>query len=52
MTRHSLISYMKSAIRIAGYVLLAMKLPVLTTPVIVLVVSEVLGIAEEFGATY
>jgi hypothetical protein len=41
---HQLVSFLKSAIRIAGYVLIPMNL---TGAVILLVLSELVGIAEE-----
>lgn len=44
--RHQHISFLKSGIRIAGYVLLAFE-PI--TGLVVLVISEIIGIAEEIG---
>jgi hypothetical protein len=43
-TKHQLISFLKSAIRISGYLLLPYDL---TISVIVLLISELIGIAEE-----
>jgi len=51
MTRHSAISFVKSGIRIVGYICLA-KIPVLQLAAVILVVSEIVGILEEFGAKY
>ena len=42
--KHQLISFMKSGIRIFGYILLTVDI---TTAIIVLVLSELLGIFEE-----
>lgn len=41
---HQLVSFLKSAVRIAGYVLIPTSIP---AAVIFLVVSELIGIAEE-----
>ena len=41
---HQLVSFLKSAVRIAGYVLIPMNI---TGAVILLVISELIGIAEE-----
>jgi len=46
MTKHAKISYAKSAVRIAGYMLLFLSIKVAA---IVLIVSEVVGIVEELG---
>ena len=42
--RHQIISFAKSAVRIAGYIYLLINIPV---AVMILVVSEVMGIIEE-----
>ena len=47
---HQTISFLKSGIRIAGYLLLIpYSLWWLATPALILVMSEVVGIVEEFG---
>lgn len=43
---HQTISFVKSAIRLAGYVLLPVHLP---SAAIVLFISEVVGVLEEIG---
>ena len=43
-TNHQLISFLKSAVRISGYLLLPYSI---TISVIVLVISELIGIVEE-----
>lgn len=46
--KHQLISFVKSGIRIAGYLaLLVINVPYMWVPVGVLVISEVIGIVEE-----
>lgn len=42
--KHQLISFLKSAVRIAGYILLGVNIPI---GIIILVVSELIGIVEE-----
>ena len=42
--KHQILSFIKSGIRIFGYILLAVDIP---TAIVVLVLSEVLGIFEE-----
>lgn len=41
---HQLVSFLKSAVRIAGYALILISIP---GAVILLVISELIGIAEE-----
>lgn len=45
-SKHAKISFVKSGFRLLGYFLLPVSLP---TAVSVLVVSEIIGIVEEFG---
>ena len=42
--KHQLVSFIKSAIRIVGYVVMPFNLPVAA---LILVISEVVGIVEE-----
>lgn len=49
MTLHTKLSYVKSALRIVGYLALLASVGV---GVVVLVVSELIGIAEELPGTY
>lgn len=42
--KHQLVSFVKSAVRIAGYILLGYNIPLGIT---ILVLSELIGIAEE-----
>lgn len=44
MTTHTVISFLKSAVRIFGYAWLLVNIP---TGVIILVISELIGIIEE-----
>jgi len=44
--RHQTISFIKSTIRIVGYVMLPINLPVAA---IILILSELIGILEEVG---
>lgn len=46
MTRHTTISYIKSAVRIGGFVILLVSLPV---GVLTLIIAEIIGIIEEIG---
>ena len=47
---HQTISFIKSGIRIAGYLcLIPFSLGWLAVPALILVVSEVVGVVEEFG---
>jgi hypothetical protein len=46
MSNHAKISYMKSALRIGGYLLLPFNI---IQAAIVLVLSEIVGIVEEIG---
>jgi hypothetical protein len=47
MTLHTKISFVKSGLRGIGYGMLALAVPALLWPMIVLVASEVIGILEE-----
>lgn len=49
MLNHKTKSFLKSAVRILGYVLLGFASAILVLPAIVLVASEIIGIIEEFG---
>jgi hypothetical protein len=50
MTRHAGISYVKSAVRIAGYMfMLCTHIPADVFAAVFLIGAEVLGIVEEFG---
>lgn len=46
---HREISFTKSVIRILGYLLIGINMPVLVIPAAVLVLSEILGVLEEIG---
>jgi hypothetical protein len=52
MTRHTGISYLKSAIRIIGYIIAAHVCPIINMAMLILIFAEVLGIAEEWGEKY
>lgn len=47
MTPHTKISFLKSALRGIGYGLLAVWVPALYFPMLVLVLSELIGVLEE-----
>lgn len=49
LTQHTVISYIKSTIRIAGYIAIAFAAPELLSASVLLVASEVVGIIEEIG---
>lgn len=53
LTKHSKISFAKSGIRCIGYLLIIPVMnPYLTAAAGALFIAELLGIYEEFGATY
>ena len=47
MTLYTKISFLKSGLRGIGYCMLALAVPALSAAMVVLVVSEVIGIIEE-----
>lgn len=49
MTLHTKLSYMKSGIRIAGFVLLPFSL---VAAAVALVIAEIVGVAEELPGAY
>jgi hypothetical protein len=52
LTKHSKISYIKSGIRIVGFGFLPFGPVCLFVGAGLLIVAELFGIAEEWGATY
>jgi hypothetical protein len=46
MTPHTRISYLKSAVRIVGYVTILVSVP---AAIVILVASELVGILEEYA---
>ena len=47
MNKHTIISFVKSFVRIVGFGVLLINIP---TGVIILIIAEVIGVFEEIGA--
>jgi hypothetical protein len=52
MTAHTIISYIKSAVRILGYIALIWVAPYLWQAGILLIGAELIGVLEELPWTY
>lgn len=46
---HFITSLFKSGIRIVGYTLVMMQIPVLTLAMSILIIAEIFGVVEEFA---